>query len=1035
MQENLKTVVVATAFFLTGGCGLVYESLWTRYLSELTGGTALSQLIVLIVFMGGLALGAMLIGKLVDRKPGRGLFIYALLELGIGSYAILFPVLHRASTNLYSTLGANITGGDFRLMILKVVLSLMLIVIPSVAMGGTLPAVTRYLTKNHATIRARISLLYGINSLGAVLGILLAGFFLVYHYGMNASMQYTGAFNMLIGLTALLFDFTTRGAAGNRSKDTQANDLLEIPDQYTYTTPEIRLAIIVAGLSGFAAMALQVAWIRYFVIFLGATHSSFTIVVAAFICGIGAGSLLVRTRIVGRYRLPDVLLVLLLMTTTTFLLELFIYSRLPFETGRILGIFARLPFSWPFYSMTKFGIIFLVMLPITVSSGMILPVCISICERSARHIGRDVGRVYAVNTVASLLGILFAGQFLFRMLDLPTTLQVIMFIYLGTALFLTFALGVNANRKRFGVFLAVLFITNIAFWKPWSPTELFVYRINFSHNEPIFYKDFLDFIRQKTIIDNLHGPDAHVTVLESTKNNNDTYRSLFINGKPDAGTSGDMPVQIMTGHVPILLHSDPQDVFVLGLGSGITTGEVLKYRAVNQVTTVELAAEVFAASKSFADYNNRFWENARHTLIIDDGMNTLRLSREKFDVIILQPTNIWQAGMPGLFSEDFFKLVRSRLKPGGLAAQWMQTYLVDDRTVNLVLKTFSAIFPRASVFQFDENNILLIGYDNQWQFDPQDMIKRFNQPQIRKAQRKLGNISPEALLLREVVDRESFFQYTRVLPVPLNTLNFPVLEQSAEYGLFMQESSALVQTLDSRTNPDSHDMLIHEYIQETGLSSEQISNLIDSDIARNNPKLKNSIIFMLFEELWPKEQTSPPLDLLSSIQDAQLREIIRHPGYRKPPGQMTANEAYNLLGAELMIWYKAASQLWHPDPERLKQLYARIVTGTDQETAGKVARDAGFSLAIGGSCEMAIPFFAAAKATGSLTPESLTPQEMSVIFNCDVQAGDTEQATYWWETIRSRQISITPALQANKANLDILLGESAPSPENGRLPN
>ena len=164
---------------------------------------------------------------------------------------------------------------------------------------------------------------------------------------------------------------------------------------------------------------------------LGATHSSFTIVVAAFIFGIGLGSLLLKTKMAGRFHLPKILISLLLLITTTLWLELFLYARLPFEIGRILGVFAHTPFAWPFYSVTKFGILFLLMLSHTLASGMILPVCVRIAEQGAERIGRDVAKIYVVNTIAGLLGILVTGQVLFRVLNLPHTLQVIMLIYLG----------------------------------------------------------------------------------------------------------------------------------------------------------------------------------------------------------------------------------------------------------------------------------------------------------------------------------------------------------------------------------------------------------------------------------------------------------------------------------------------------------------------------------------------------------------------------------------------------------------------------
>ena len=165
MRNLLTTPFVATAFFLSGGCGLVYESLWTRYLAELTGGTALSQLIVLMVFMGGLALGAIVVGRLVDRWRGHGLLVYGFLEVGIGLYAILFPWLHVKLSHFYFSAGSNLSSGSAELLGFKVFLAFLLIIAPSVAMGGTLPAVCRYLTRSHERLRSNIALLYGINSL------------------------------------------------------------------------------------------------------------------------------------------------------------------------------------------------------------------------------------------------------------------------------------------------------------------------------------------------------------------------------------------------------------------------------------------------------------------------------------------------------------------------------------------------------------------------------------------------------------------------------------------------------------------------------------------------------------------------------------------------------------------------------------------------------------------------------------------------------------------------------------------------------
>jgi spermidine synthase len=1019
---------VATAFFLSGGCGLVYEVLWTRYLADLMGGTSLSQLVVLMVFMGGLALGALIVGRIVDRGA-NGLLIYGALELGIGLYAVLFPQLFSTLASFYYSVGANLGSGSAALLFLKILLAFLLIVAPSVAMGGTLPAVTRYLTKSHKGLRGNISLLYGINSLGAVVGILAGGFFLVYRFGMAGSMQYTGVFNLILGLAALAYArFGAPDKAGkaeeNLSCGLRRDEKL---DCRTYESASVRRAMIAAGLSGFAAMALQVAWIRYFVIVLGATHSSFTIVVAAFIFGIGLGSLLVRSRFIGRIPLPTVLVMLWALVSVTLGAGLFFYARAPFEISRLLSVVAHTPFAWPYYAVLKFGICFALMLLPTLASGMILPICVRIVERGRERIGRDVAMVYAVNTIGSLLGVLAAGQLLFRVVTLPRTLQIILLIYLAATIYLTFVLE-EKGRKRILAVIVVMVAVHFAFWRPWSPEKLFVNRITFGQDPPLNYNWFITSNKQKIIIEDRQGPDVQVTVLENIRDSA-SYKTMLINGKPDASdatTGPDFATQVLAAHLPLLLHPEPNNAFVLGLGSGITSGEVLKFPELKEVTTVELAREVFEASKVFAKSNGRFWENPKHRMVIEDGKTFLQLSKEKFDVVILEPTNVWQEGMAGLFSEEFFRLVKSRMATGGIVAQWMHLYKVDELTFNIVLKTFSRVFPRASIFMMSPGDMLLVGYDDHWQFSPQIMMRRFYQPEILAGERQVGNVSPAALLLREVMSRNDFRDYTAVLQAPVNTIDKPILEKAAEYGLFIDKRWSFLDEYDSLLNPDGGNLLFHEYAQRVGFDLDQKRAIIASGLLGHNDKLRQSLNFMLLDELWSGDQALPPSEALSLIYDPQLREIIMHPYYRKAPDQISANDAFNLLGAELLVWGKTASQLWTPDPTRLHQLYDRFAVEVDLENAGTVARNAALSLARGRACGAALSFFRIAEEKGALTPEMMSQADIGLVYSCEVKEGDMKRAEHWWRVIEEKNLPQTMALKADKATMDIKLSGQPP---------
>ncbi|MFO7605444.1 MAG: hypothetical protein R6W72_03945 [Desulfurivibrionaceae bacterium] len=1046
MKDRYIVFFVASAFFLSGGCGLVYEVLWTRYLADLMGATSLSHLVVLMVFMGGLALGAMLIGRLVDR--GRnGLLYFGCLEVGIGLYAVIFPFLFSQVSSLFISVGSSFEPGSSSLLTLKLFTASLVIAAPAVAMGGTLPAVTRYLTGSREYLRRNISLLYGVNSLGATIGILIGGFFLVYKYGMTHSMIYTGIVNICLGLVALgVAHFLDRGKvvfSGAVEVPTRRPDEEEL-DGRQYKPYAIRRAIIGAALSGFAAMALQVAWLRYFGIVLGATHSVFTIVVAAFVCGIGLGALLIRSHWIGRMPLPTVLTFVFALTAATIGLGLFGYGRLPFEINRFLAIFDHTSSAWPFYLILKFGLCFMLMLLPTVASGMILPLCVRIAGGGGERVGRDVGMVYGVNTLGALLGIGVTSQILFRTLTLPRTIQFILMIYLATTFFLAFVLE-EKGRKRILAITVIMLAAHLSFWQPWSPVQLHVGRINFGGDQPITYSDFFKEINeQQIVVEERQGPDVQVTVVDVFYAARKLFRSMYINGKPDASNkmTTDFATEVLLGQLPMLLHPAPRNAFVLGLGSGITSGEILKFPELEKLTTVELAAEVFEASKNFAADNGRFWENRKHRMVIDDGKTFLRLSKEKFDVISMEPTNVWQEGMAGLFSEEFFRLVKSRLATGGVVTQWLHAYELDDYSFNIILKTFSRVFPSASIFKVWHGDFLLVGYDEQWRFDPENLERRFYQPQILETEKKIDIVNPSALLLREIMDRDQFNEYTTVVKAPVNTENFPVLEKVAEYGLFLGETVSIFAGYDSRIEPDGEGLLIHDYFNKVGFDPEQLKAAVDlmKPEPANKDKLRNSLYLMFVNKLWPGTAGPTPQEISQYFEDSQLRETIRHyqkilAYYHRLPDAMTVEETYELIVAELGLWTNAASQLWTPQPERLMESYSRLTSGLNRENAVRVALDIAVVLAEGGACKAAMPFFRIAEEKGGMSPEGMEPIDIVTLFRCEAKEGDARKALTWWKYMAENNIAVTEYLLADKTALDIKLGGDPPPPVYGRLPD
>ncbi len=1030
VNKYISNLLVVVVFFLSGAVALVYEILWSRYLSELIGSSSLAEVVVLMIFLGGLSLGALLTGWLVDRWR-NGLVMYGCLELVIGLYAVFFPFIYRQANELFLGIGHTIEFGSLEMFLCKVAIASLLILLPSIAMGGTLPTVSRYLIHSQQGMRRNVSMLYGLNTLGGVLGVLGGGFFLINQYGLASSMKFAGIMNLGLGITALIIVSLPKRevlveADGNNS-DCHSQE--QFQDSRIFSPFAAKRAIFAAGVGGFAAMALQVAWIRYFSVVLGGTHSAFTIVVAAFIFGLGLGALIVRSRKFGSISLPMALALVFTLTTATVGIGLFFYGRVPFEMARFGAIIHHTPYAWPFHEILKFGFCFVLMLLPTLFSGMMLPVCIRIAAKGSDEVGGDIGKMYAVNTLGALLGIVVTSQLFFRIFSLPQTLHVIFLIYVGATLFLAYILN-ETGRKRMLAFTFLVLLLNVAFWSPWLPQQLFLNRLIFGQDPPLSYSEFSEHNKLNVKVGDFHGPEAQVIVFDSLIDKNNVRRTMFINGKADASVKEgrpdpDMENQVMTAHVPMLLHEKPEKVFVLGLGSGATTGEVLNFPEVKQVVTAELVAGVFDASKSFAEYNNRFWENPRHRMVIEDGKTFMRLAEDNFDVIIVQPTNIWQNGMARLYSEDFFRLVKSRLKPGGLVAQWFHLYEIDDVTVNIILKTFSQVFPTASVFKVGgSHDLLLVGYDQQWQFNPRQFLNRFYYSTVRATELQYGNMNPLALLIRETMGREDFQRYTGVLKSPINTDDLPVLEKAAEYGHFIDSPITFLAEHDNRLDPEGMDLLIHDYFSANGIDLSSLQGLIESSVLASDERLRQSIVFMLMDIVRNNyQEQQPPVAILRHLLP-QLREIVIHPNYRKSPDQMTAEEAFNMLGAELIVWNKAASQLWAPDQKRLQKLYDRFAVGVDQENAVRVARDAGLLLARANICGAADPFFRIVEEKGGLSPGGLSPDDIGIVFSCEVKVGDPEKARYWWGIIEQNQLEVTAAMQYGKNLLDIKLGNS-----------
>ncbi len=777
-------------FFCSGATALVYEVVWSKLLSQMFGSTIYAQTVVLAAFMGGLALGNKILGRWADRLK-HPLLIYGYLEIAIGLYAFLFLPLDRLADKIFIVGGSPIMAHTVWLLAWKAFLSVLLLLGPTMLMGGTLPLLAAWLQKSSDDAGRRAARFYSVNSLGAVAGAGLAGFWLVQNLGLLATLQLTGFVNVLIGATA--------GWLSRKQIFQATNPPTASPENFALTTSPLswRLSCAVVALTGAVAMAMEVLASRSLAMIFGSSLQSFAVVLMAFILGIGLGSAWIAS---SRRKFSDQKLIVLLLCFAAAWVTLLIFNLeklVDFYRIARTGIAAS-SVGYVYYQLfTTVTALIVLGLP-AACTGAVLPLTIRAAAGNDFHLGTRVGALLTANTLGSVVGTLIAGFVLMPLVGLRNAFVVL-------ALILTLAALLIALRShwRVGSGLAVviavfsigLFMFGGESWRyvmtsaifrarerEFNPTAIPMRKL---HTKLLFYEDAAD----ATV--SVEQGDFVPGVASSAD------RCLRVNGKPDASAHADFNTQMLIAHLPLLTHPDAQDVFIFGLGSGISVGAVRSYPLVTNIVIAENCDSVVRASQYFTNWNRNILADPRTKLWHEDARTVLKLNPQNYDVIIAQPSNPWTAGIGSVFSREFYQLAASRLKPGGLMVQWFHLYEMHDGIVELVLRTFTSVFPNVEIWDSCDGDIILIGSLQPWTSRPETFSKNFSLPGVRADFAQLGVNSPEALFTRQLASQRTAFAITG--PGPIQSDLFPVLEYAAPYAFYLGENSHMIEKFDGRT--------------------------------------------------------------------------------------------------------------------------------------------------------------------------------------------------------------------------------------------
>ena len=783
------TLVRSTALLLTvatGFAGLVYEVAWQKVLATLLGSHAGATAAVLGLFLGGLAGGYAAFGALTRRmlrgartRPARLLYAYALVELGIGLYALAFPTFFGFARGL-SLLGPGAGGGlGFAF---DVTLSALLIGPPAVLMGGTIPFLTLALADGVDDATRVHALVYGANTIGAFAGALAAGFLLIPSLGLDGTVYAMACVNLI---AAAIFAQLDRGAPHHRAEPAATPRAGSVEGRFASW-------YVVSLLAGFSMMALQTTFNRIGALALGASQFTFAMVVAVFVLCIALGSLAVSL-------LPRIPRGLVVGTQWTLVLLL---GALYFEVGNatywahvIHVLFRPLDAAFHAYHFLVFTAALAVLaLPIGLS-GALLPLLFDHLRRDLRDLGAVAGRLYAWNTIGSLLGALLGGYVLLFWLDLHHVYRVALAALAVGAALLT-GLVLRRRSPALPALLGAVALAGIAALPAWSPERLGagLFRLRQPTQASFLGPDAFFAQRARRAAAVLFYDDDPVSSVSVLGDEPPENRSLIVNGKPDGNLIADYPTMALSALLPALMAERIESAFVIGWGTGVTTGELGALEETRRVRVAEISPAVIDAAGFFDAGNLGAIRNPKVDVRIGDAYRTLLQSDERYDLIVSEPSNPWVTGVEMLYSRDFLEAARSRLAPGGVYAQWFHVYESDVAVVELVLRTYASVFPHVSVWFALGSDLLLLGFDrDERALDVRRLEERFARPDFAAGFQRCEVESFAELLAHELLPLGVLHAGERSGPV--HTLRHPILSYRAARAFFRGREARLPPTL------------------------------------------------------------------------------------------------------------------------------------------------------------------------------------------------------------------------------------------------
>lgn len=686
---------VGMLFFLSGAAALIYQVLFTKQLSYVFGSQAVATYTVLATYMGGMAIGAWLGGR-IAANLSRPILIYAVCELAIGVYCLVSPVIFTSLQSVYSSLGTDILAQPTPLLLLRLGLGALGLIVPTTLMGMTLPILARHFERRAETLGHSVSLLYGANTIGAGIGALLAGYFIIPLLGVSSTTLLTVALNLAVAVLAIELH-KKAGAVEVLSPAGQA----AIAPASAGSLRRGLAAMVVLLLGGYVTLSIEVNYVHLLAVVAGNSTYAFSLMLFAFLMGLGGGAEFARWLLARRFPRAQVLFSLELSLALAILVSAFVWDGIP----RHFASYEKFPVALGFGAREVIrGMVCLVaMFPTAFFIGAIFPVAIE--EVGAAFPQRQIrmlGWASALNTFGNILGVLVTGFIFLPAIGALHSNQTLALICVLLAIFVI-VVAREIHWPRHAAGLAVVAIIALL-----QPASLDYEQLTTGAN--VYFK------KQEygKVISHAESLDGGLTTTnEQTLSDGRTVRTLLTNGKFQGNNhlTGEMQAQAGFALAPLAHTSARDSALLIGFGTG-TTARALQAGGFKHLDIADLSADIYAMSnRYFREVNDGVLDQPGVAAHVIDGRNYLMLADRHYDTISIEVTSIWFAGASSLYNKEFYQLAKRRLNKGGVLQQWMQIHHSTPLDLLYILSTIRSEFKYVWVYLLGGQGVVVASND------------------------------------------------------------------------------------------------------------------------------------------------------------------------------------------------------------------------------------------------------------------------------------------------------------------------------------